>query len=591
MSCPLWRLLARALVVCGAALPVVTVAAVRPTAAAAGPPPVFLLGDSVMAGLNFSSSARGLLAARYAVTLDAKVCRAIVEPSCYTVYDGRPPAALTVMRANRGRLGRALVMMVGYNDSAIGPKVDAVMAEAASQGLAHVLWLTYRDPAGRYAASNATLAAKARQHAALRIADWNGLGAAHPDWFAGDGLHLTGAGATGLANFINANLGPLVAGAPPRPVPTGRCGGPVRGAAVAAPSGVGVRIAPAAGFVAAAPVRVLDTRARTPVGRGRALTVDLSSRVPAGATAAVVNLTAVAPCGPGYLTAYACSARAPLASNVNYVAGRTTANLAVTLLGSDRRLCVYSYATTDLVVDVFGWFRAGGLRYQTVTPVRLVDTRPGTVARQRGTTRLRSGGTLVVHLTHQAGAPLGASGALLNVTAVGAGGPGYLTVSACGTRPVVSSVNYGTGQATANLVATTAAANGTVCVYAFRAVDVVVDLEGWFGSRGTLLMAQTPQRLVDTRTGRGGRALASRSALRVVSAGGGTLVNVTAVAPRAAGYLTVYPCGAVPVVSSVNYTAGASVPGVAAVRSPGGRFCVYSMAATDLVVDRLGRFG
>src|ERR1700704_4364580 len=91
-----------------------TAAVVLPvTPAAAAPPKVFLLGDSVMAGLNFSSDARALLDASYDVTLDAKVCRTLREPSCSTKYDGQPTAALTVMRSNAGALGDVLVTMAG----------------------------------------------------------------------------------------------------------------------------------------------------------------------------------------------------------------------------------------------------------------------------------------------------------------------------------------------------------------------------------------------------------------------------------------------------------------------------------------------
>src|SRR5437764_8450356 len=76
-------------------------------AAAAGQR-VFLLGDSVMAGLRFSSAAEATLDATYDVTLDAKVCRALREPSCSTKYDGQPAAALTVLRTNAGHIGDAL---------------------------------------------------------------------------------------------------------------------------------------------------------------------------------------------------------------------------------------------------------------------------------------------------------------------------------------------------------------------------------------------------------------------------------------------------------------------------------------------------
>ena len=90
----------------------------------------------------------------------------------------------------------------------------------------------------------------------------------------------------------------------------------------------------------------------------------------------MVNLTAVDPCAAGFLTGYACGTTVPVASNVNYERGATRANLALVVLGQDRHLCVYSYATTDVVVDVSGWLAPGqGWRYQALTPSRLVDTR------------------------------------------------------------------------------------------------------------------------------------------------------------------------------------------------------------------------
>ena len=92
-------------------------------ATAAGTPKVFLLGDSVMAGLNFSSAALALLQGSYDVTLDAKVCRALREPSCSTRFDGQPPAALTVMRADAGQLGDVLVMMTASKPASILPSL------------------------------------------------------------------------------------------------------------------------------------------------------------------------------------------------------------------------------------------------------------------------------------------------------------------------------------------------------------------------------------------------------------------------------------------------------------------------------------
>jgi hypothetical protein len=555
--------------------------------ASAATPRVFLLGDSVMAGLNFSTAARALLDASYDVSLDAKVCRTLREPSCSTRYDGQPAAAVTVMRNNAGALGDVLVVMAGYNDGNLGPGLDAVMAEAEAQHVPHVVWLTYRNTTGRYTNSNAVLDEAAAHHRTMVVADWDAYSTGHGDWFGGDGLHLTGAGAMGLATFLKANVDAVLSGKIVRA--GGRCAGDVSGTPATAGTATAARVAPASGFVALPPTRAADTRSGDPLGAGHAVDVDLSTIVPAGASAAVVNLTAVDPCGAGFLTAYACGTAVPLASNVNYDRGSTRANLAVVVLGQERHLCVYTYATADVIVDVSGWLAPGqGWRYQALTPSRLVDTRDGFRA-SAGVVGKRAGGaTLPVTVTPWPEAPTSPAAVLVNITAVGADEPGYVTVSACGDGGAapVSTLNVERGETVANLAASAVAGDGTVCVYTSTAMHVVVDLEGWFGSTGSLLAPQTPQRVVDTRAGTGGSRLTAGATLTVPSTTG-AIVNVTAAGPAAAGYLTVHPCGATPWVSNANYGAGDVVPALAAVGTAGAGFCITSPAATDVVVDRL----
>jgi hypothetical protein len=544
---------------------------------------VFLLGDSVMAGLNFSSAARAELAAAYDVTLDAKVCRAIQEPSCFTQYDGRPPAAMTVLRANSGRIGDALVMMVGYNDSNVAGGVDAVMAEANAQRVPHVVWLTYRNPNGRYSTSNATLYAKAAQYPTLTVIDWDGFTAGHRDWFAGDGLHLTAAGANGLAGFLVANLDAVFTASPP--VPT-RCTGAVTGTPAGPAQAVPATPAPAGGFTPVDPVRGLDTRSGAPVGAGRSVDVDLSPIVPAGATAAMVTLTATGACDAGFLTGYACGTPVPLASNVNYARGRDRANAALVVLPANRHLCVFSLATADVVVDVSGWVAPGaGWRYEPTAPTRLVDT--GLVA----SARRAAGSTLPVAVTAWPDAPLGPTAVLVNVTATNADTAGFVTVSSCaGSRATVSTLNLGPGETVADVAAAEVSGDGTICVYTSAAMDVVVDVEGWFATVGKLLVPQAPRRLVDTRAGVGGTRLAPGATVPVATPvpGAAVVVNVTEVGADGPGFLTVYPCGPAPLASSADYRAGEVVPALAAVATDGsGLFCITSMAATDLVVDEL----
>jgi len=68
-------------------------------------------------------------------------------------------------------------------------------------------------------------------------------------------------------------------------------------------------------------------------------------------------------------------------------------------------------------------------------------------------------------------------------------------------------------------------------------------------------------------------------------------LNVTAVDPVAAGFITVYPCGTRPLASSLNFTAGQVVPNaVIAPLSANGEVCFYSSVDTHLLADINGWF-
>lgn len=71
---------------------------------------------------------------------------------------------------------------------------------------------------------------------------------------------------------------------------------------------------------------------------------------------------------------------------------------------------------------------------------------------------------------------------------------------------------------------------------------------------------------------------------------GAVVLNVTAVNPAAAGFLTVWPAGQPqPLASVVNFDRGEVVPNAVTVQVPADlRVAVYSPVATDLVIDVLG---
>ncbi len=101
------------------------------------------------------------------------------------------------------------------------------------------------------------------------------------------------------------------------------------------------------GFVPATPpIRAIDTRESVPLRSGHVLRVALAGIVPADARTAVIDLAAVEPAGPGFLTAWSCDEAMPPTSNLNYLAGATRATHAAVTLAADASICMYSMTTT-----------------------------------------------------------------------------------------------------------------------------------------------------------------------------------------------------------------------------------------------------
>jgi hypothetical protein len=113
------------------------------------------------------------------------------------------------------------------------------------------------------------------------------------------------------------------------------------------------------------PCRLADTREPpgTPLAAGATLTVPAAGRcgIPADARAVAVNVTVVSPTAAGNLRVYPSGVAVPLASFMNFAAGRTRANSGLAALGADGRLAVRgdmpAGGSTHLVVDVFGYFK------------------------------------------------------------------------------------------------------------------------------------------------------------------------------------------------------------------------------------------
>jgi len=118
--------------------------------------------------------------------------------------------------------------------------------------------------------------------------------------------------------------------------------------------------------------------------------------------------------------------------------------------------------------------------YVALTPARLVDTRPSgtTVDGQNQVGLLTAGNTLTVPVTNRGGVPASSIAAVLNLTAVGPAGSGFLTVYPCDVdRPNASSLNTA-GVTVANELVARLSQTGTVCIYSSVTTHVIIDVVG-----------------------------------------------------------------------------------------------------------------
>ncbi len=367
-----------------------------------------------------------------------------------------------------------------------------------------------------------------------------------------------------------------------------------------------------------APARILDTRDGTgsvagPLGPNQAIDVAVVGRggVPASGVAAVVmNATATNATQASYLAIYPTGLGRPLASNLNFVARQTVANLVEVAVGAGGKVALYNASGfTDVVFDVSGWVSSVDTttgtagEYRGLLPARILDTRDGTGG---FAAPLAANQSLDLLVAGQGGVPTGGVAAVvLNVTVTNPTTPSFLTAFSTGNPlPLASNLNFVSGQTVANHAIVQVGSGGKVSFYnAAGQTDVIVDVAGWFtdGSDSTAAGGQytgrNPVRILDTRSasavGPGQSILVTVAGVAGVPTAGATaaVLNVTAANPTASSYLTVYPSGASrPLASDLNFVTGQTVPNlVIAKLGSDGRIAVFNAAgSTHLVIDLLG---
>ncbi|MEO6123541.1 MAG: Ig-like domain-containing protein [Ilumatobacteraceae bacterium] len=380
-------------------------------------------------------------------------------------------------------------------------------------------------------------------------------------------------------------------------------------------------------FTSVGPKRVFDTRvgqspnalravAKKQVAGGYELKVqmtDLAGFVPVTGVGAVsLNVTSTESAAGGFITVYGCGTR-ELVSSVNFSTGQTVANAVVTPVSADGSVCFFANTPTDIIVDINGWFAAGAA-FNAVGPKRVFDTRPDNspdALRAVPKAKLAANETMEVRLTDLAGfvPARGVGSVSLNVVVTGPEASGFITVYACGSRALVSSVNFVAGQTVANAVIAPVSAQGTVCFYSLATTDLIVDINGWLEA-GSDFHGVDPARVLDTRPGESSGALRDVPKSKI---GGGNILqvqvtdlpgivpsagvsavslNVTTTNTAGVGFITVFACGTMEEVSSLNYDAGATIANaVLAPVSATGTICLYSSQPADVIVDLNGWMG
>lgn len=242
--------------------------------------------------------------------------------------------------------------------------------------------------------------------------------------------------------------------------------------------------------------RVYDSRGacqcQAPIGANTTVNVDVAAAgVPVGASAVVVNLTAVNG-NPGFWTAYPVGAVLPVASSLNLdFWSRTRGGQAIVQLpGGVRSFNVFSKNGGHLVVDVAGYFTGASAPLSSDgwfipgSPNRRLDTRNFQTLAPWAASVFEFG------IAAPAGPSVGA--VAINITGIDPWSPGFLTSYAAGQpRPATANLNLTTfGQRISNHAIVRVTTRG-VALYTHRGAHMVADVTGWY--LGTPAAAPVPK--------------------------------------------------------------------------------------------------
>ncbi len=392
-------------------------------------------------------------------------------------------------------------------------------------------------------------------------------------------------------------------------------------------------------YASLAPARVMDTQVG--VGAPRAavgayasvsLLVAGAGRVPAsGAAAVALTVTATAATTAGYLTVYGSGSPRPAASGLNFRPGRATSNLLVVPVGPDGRVVLYngSPGSVGLSADVSGYYLGGrgsaAGTFGSLAPARLLDTRTGLGLGPAPGPRVA---TVIAAARSILGIPYSYGGGTPAGPTLGTGSGAHTVGFDCSSavqyeyakagvvlaRVTTGQEKQGTAVALVGASGLGGAIPGDLLFWGRPGATSHVAL--YIGSGQMIEAQQTGTRIqVDAVWGNpsvirrifptvaSSVAVPAGATVRLVVAGRGgvpasgisaALLNVTAVSPTRAGYLTVYASGTSrPTASNLNFGLRQTIPNLVVTPVGADRSILLyngSSGTVHLVVDVSGFF-
>jgi hypothetical protein len=242
------------------------------------------------------------------------------------------------------------------------------------------------------------------------------------------------------------------------------------------------------GFVVVPQARLLDTRTTAAIPAGGSIDLQVAgvANVDAAAASVFVNLTAVAPNTDGSIVVKPRGSTTPIGQMLQFEAGQgSISNSASVVPDAQGYVRIFntngSTQPVHVIVDVQGFFDSttGAGDAFTPTTARVYDSRAD------GLTPLAAGEAMEVKLDCVSGLPgTGMTSVFANVMALDPAASGNIKVWASDqAEPGVWASVFQSGENRASLVAVPLSAeDGSFMVKSTAAINIVIDVQGWFGT-------------------------------------------------------------------------------------------------------------